>query len=126
MNNKEERHMFQYLGESHPELQNTLTSNMDLTKIFTFKVLQKHPSSLNRKVTEAVKIIRAGDSVLISKEDYNRSSKPGNPEMKRPRTRSQEVKTSQAQHMSSTSNTPAPQPLSPRPGRTQARGSAED
>lgn len=132
-NSKEKSHMFQHLGECHPELLNTLNSNMDVTQVFTFTVLKKDLTSLNRQITEAVNIVRAGGSALNKKEEYNRSSIPTNTvsqpqptrhepvpsetdqaemtsnlgpqKQKRPKTRSQAAKARQEHHQPSKPNT---------------------
>ena len=46
-----------------------LTTAEEVAKVFTFKVVKKHTSSINR-------IIRSGDMIINSKEEYSRCSIP--------------------------------------------------
>ena len=73
---KEESHMLTHLEECHRGAELNLTSAEGVSKAFQFKILKKHPSSMRRQITEAVKIRRAGDSALYSKEEYSRSTIP--------------------------------------------------
>lgn len=73
---REDSHMHQHIMESHPELEGTFKTAEDVSKVFSFQVLKKHPNSLNMEISEAVKIIRAGTTALNNKEEYSRSSIP--------------------------------------------------
>ena len=59
-----ESHMLSHIEEPHRGEELNLSSAMEVAKTFEFKILQKHPSSMKRHITEAVKIRLAGDSAL--------------------------------------------------------------
>ena len=76
INKKEDSHIHSHIEDSHKDLGLNLTSAQEVSEVFEFKLIQKHPSSLQRQVTEAVKIRLAGNTAINSKEEYNRCTIP--------------------------------------------------
>ena len=71
LDQKENSHMQQHVADTHPELKGTFTTPDQVAETFELKVIRKHTSSLNRQLHEAIRIRRAGDQTLNTKEEYS-------------------------------------------------------
>ena len=66
---QENSHMWKHVSETHPG-----EEPKDIK--FGMSVVRQHFSAFSRQIFEAVLIFRAGDNVLNSKAEYNRSKVP--------------------------------------------------
>ena len=76
MSSKEGSHMAQHIRDKHPELQGTITSAKQAAEVFKMQIVRKHSNCMTRQIHEAIRIARAGETVLNNKDEYTRCTIP--------------------------------------------------